>query len=412
MGILSILRKDLLRYLRNPIRTALLFSIPLMMAVFFGAVFGGEDGGAVKIHVLVWDEDAGLITRFLSGAANNPEMSQHLDLELVGPEGVDMMEKGEASALLHFPKNFTNDYLDGRPVTLEILKNPAETFLPVVAEEGAGIIAEFLSETSMIFRPELIQLRRMISSDRLPTSVDVSLMAGEAIEKLHSLDQWLFPPLISFEEEKAPEEEVKAQSILAFFVPGLAMMGALFLAQNATRDILSDRESGRLKQLLTAPISSSEYIIAKNLSVVAISLVGFFIMIAFGAFAGVQWGPALPVAAIVLTASLVASGTMIFIMSLVRTRAQAETFSTVLIILWCLVGGAFFPLSAMPKFLLPISRFTPVYWAVDAFGKTMAAGQKISAILPNLGILLGLGILFFICGTVALRRRVLGGINR
>lgn len=411
MAILSILQKDLLRYLRNPGRTALLFSIPLMLAILFGAVFGRGNNGAIKIHVLVWDEDAGLISRFLSGAGNNPEMKSHLDLELVGPEGVEMMEKGKASALIHFPKNFTNDYLEGRPVTLEILKNPAESFLPVVADEGAGIIAEFLSETSMIFRPELIELHQMINGEGFPPTLAVSRMAGEVTEKLHSLDHWLFPPLITFEEEKAPEEDVKAQSILAFFLPGLAMMGAFFLAQNATRDILSDRESGRLKQLLTAPISSVDYIIAKSISVIFISAIGFLIMIVFGAVAGVAWGPPILVAAIALAASVVVSGTMIFIMTLVATRAQAETFSTVLIILWCLIGGAFFPISAMPKFLLPISRFTPVYWAVDAFGKAMTAGATASLILPNLGILCGLGAFFLIAGVFTLRRRVLGGIS-
>jgi bifunctional UDP-N-acetylglucosamine pyrophosphorylase/glucosamine-1-phosphate N-acetyltransferase len=41
-------------------------------------------------------------------------------------------------------------------------------------------------------------------------------------------------------------------------------------------------------------------------------------------------------------------------------QAQAETLSTVVIMCWCLLGGAFFPLSAIPSFLIPLSMTTPV----------------------------------------------------
>jgi len=52
---LRILRRDLVRYLRNPGRTALLFAIPLMMAAIFALVFGGgSDDGGITIRVLLW----------------------------------------------------------------------------------------------------------------------------------------------------------------------------------------------------------------------------------------------------------------------------------------------------------------------------------------------------------------------
>jgi hypothetical protein len=44
MVALQILRRDLIRYWRNPLRTLLLFSLPLVMTAIFALAFGS--GGA------------------------------------------------------------------------------------------------------------------------------------------------------------------------------------------------------------------------------------------------------------------------------------------------------------------------------------------------------------------------------
>ena len=51
MAVLAILRRDLNRYRRNPVRTALLFSMPLVMAGIFAIVFGGGGVDQVSIEV-------------------------------------------------------------------------------------------------------------------------------------------------------------------------------------------------------------------------------------------------------------------------------------------------------------------------------------------------------------------------
>jgi len=137
MAAFHILRRDLLRYLRNPGRTALLFAIPLLMAGIFALVFGGggEDGG-ITIRVLLWDEDSSLLGRLLQGAGDRPESEGRLEVVPVGQEGLEMMNHGDASALVHLPKGFTRAVIDGTPAAIEVIKNPAQRFLPLVVEEG------------------------------------------------------------------------------------------------------------------------------------------------------------------------------------------------------------------------------------------------------------------------------------
>ena len=67
MRVLAIVRRDLLRMARNPVRTALMFAMPLALAGIFVLAFGGGDGSQISIRVLVWDEDESLVSWLVGG---------------------------------------------------------------------------------------------------------------------------------------------------------------------------------------------------------------------------------------------------------------------------------------------------------------------------------------------------------
>jgi ABC-2 type transport system permease protein len=414
MAPLMIVLRDLKRMFRNPVRTALLFALPLMLAGIFSLVFGGDSASDISIRVLVFDEDEGLLSRFLAGAGASPQMDSRLELVPVGAEGLDMMERGEASALVHIPAGFSDAYLEGEPAVISIVKNPAQRFLPQVVEEGGAIGAEILSQASRIFRPELETINGLMGDDGFPSDLAVAGVSTGINHKLKSLDRWVLPPIIKLEATTVRSESADDQAgngILGFFLPGLSMMGILFLAQSATRDILHDRESGLVRHLLTAPISPGDYILGKVISVLVICILGFFFLVAFGVAAGVDWGPAATVTALVIASSMTASGALVLIAGLVGTERQADALSTIVNMLWILLGGAFVPISQFPGFLRPLAKATPVYWAIDGFQLSMRQSAGIGDVSTNLVVLGGAGLLFLLIGGGVLKRRMmLGGV--
>jgi ABC-2 type transport system permease protein len=414
MAALAILRRDLLRFARNPVRTALLFSVPVVMAGIFALVFGGGGGNpSISIRVLLLDEDEGLLSAFLSGAANQSGDDASIDIVPVGPEGYEMMERGEATALLHIPENFTTDYIQGTSTTLRLVTNPAQQFLPMVVDEGVGLGGEVLSEVSHVFRPELDQLSTFVTQDGFPADAAVAALSVGINSQMRSVQKWLLPPVIELETSTVrsdADEAAKDLPILAFFLPGLATMGVLFLAQAATRDILRDREAGLLKHLLTAPLTPTDYLAGKCLSVLVVTTVGFLILIGVGVAAGVDWGPLPTTLALVLATSIGASGTLLLIMSLAGTERQADAISTIVIMLWSLLGGAFVPLSQMPSFLEPVAGATLVYWAVAGFNASIQQEATIAGVLVNLLVLSSVGIAFLAVGGALLRRRMARGV--
>jgi len=416
MAVLAILRRDLNRYRRNPVRTALLFAMPLTMAAIFALVFGGGGGGGdgITIRVLLWDEDASLLSMLARGAAGSDSADSRLDVVPIGREGLAMMERGEASALIHIPAGSTEDYLAGTPIRLEVVKNPSERFLPQVVEEGLGIGAAALSAISRLFRPELQQIRDFMDSSGFPADAGVGRLSATINGRLRGLEHVLFPPAIGLETVTMPNESEEPQatnaSILAFFLPGLAVMGVLFLAQSATRDILRDRESGLLKHLLTAPVSPAQYLSGKCLSVLLVSVLGFGVLVLVGWAAGVSWGPPITVTLLVVATAVGASGTLLLIMSLVRTERQGDALTTIVIIAWSMLGGAFVPLASMPAFVRPLSATTLVFWATDAFNTMILHGGGFADVTLNLVVLFGTGSLLLAVGAVILTWKIRRGV--
>ena len=409
MALFAILRRDLNRYRRNPVRTALLFALPLVMASIFALVFGGGGVDNITVEILLWDEDDSLISVLAAGAADTGKTDQKLDIVVVGEEGLAMMDQGEASALVHIPAGFTNDFLGGVPTTVEVVKNPSERFLPQVIEEGVGIGGAVLSVASRIFRGELEQIKTFMDADGFPADLAVGGLSSDVNSRLRGLERFLFPPLIALETvtlSADDDDEFEDVGILSFFLPGLAVMGVLFLAQSATRDILQDRESGLLRQLLTAPVSPGDYLLGKCLSVIMVTAAGFALIIAFGAALGVSWGPPAAVAILIMATALAASGTLLLIMSLVGSVRQGESVTTIVIIVWSMLGGAFMPLQQMPAFLRPVSASTLVYWATDAFNTLVLRGGGLADILLNVGVLFGAGCAFLVTGAFVLGRRI------
>lgn len=412
MAVLDIVRRDLTRFVRNPVTTALMFAIPLTMTGIFALVFGGSGGDdAVTLRVLVYDEDNSLLSRWLQAGASDATWDERLELVPVGAEGYGMMEEGEANAMLHIPEGFTESFLAGSPVTLEVIKNPAQRFLPQLVEEGVGVGAAVLSQVSAVFGPELATIHGLMIGDEFPTDPQIGSLSVEINRKLRGLDRYLFPPVITLEAVTlgAEGQDEGGFNIMAYFLPGMSIFGILFLAQAGSRDILLERENGLLRQLLTAPVSVGQYLAGKCLSVVAVTWMGFLILVVIGMALGVSWGPPPAVVLLMTATSLAAAGTMVLIMSLVGSQRQGDALTTILIIVWSLLGGSFISLEGIPSFLLPLSRSTLTYWAVDGFTGLIQHGEQLIDIVPNVVVLATAGGILLALGALTLRRKILAG---
>ena len=87
-----------------------------------------------------------------------------------------------------------------------------------------------------------------------------------------------------------------------------------------------------------------------------------------------------------------------------KTEAQSRGLSTLAVLMMSMLGGAWFPLSMMPKVVQGISTVIPVRYAIDGIDAMMYRGAGLADGLVPMAALGGFAVLFTSIAVVRLRK--------
>jgi ABC-2 type transport system permease protein len=90
--------------------------------------------------------------------------------------------------------------------------------------------------------------------------------------------------------------------------------------------------------------------------------------------------------------------------SVCRSRAQLGALSTILIMSMSAIGGSMFPRYFMPKAMQTAGLFTINGWAIDGFTKVFWRDMPVSALWPQVSVLLSIGVVLFLIASRIARR--------
>lgn len=200
--------KDFIRQLKKPWVVLTFMAIPVLMTWMISSVFGtGKEAPEIVLHVAVLDQDKEFFSSMLRSMSSQSDEAKNLKVHLVDnlDEGVRLIEDRKVSALLVFPKNMTTDLLDGATAAIELYKNPAQTVLPQIIEQGADIFAVGVSGVLSFMGPEVKKAAQLFDSDTLPPSWGTAMIVYEGMQKLETAKTYLFPPIINMKTISADE---------------------------------------------------------------------------------------------------------------------------------------------------------------------------------------------------------------
>jgi ABC-2 type transport system permease protein len=439
--ILAMVRKDLRRRLRAPLGAVLLILFPLLFALIIGIVFGSQgESGVPTVHLLVEDRDEGVLGMMILGAFSSEQMAEIFEVEEVGEEGAERMEKGEASALLRIPEGATESIIEGEPVVFELVRNPAQGILPEIAEQSMTVIVDVLDAGSRVLRGPLDQIAPLLDSDAGPSDMTVSAIAVGVNQLMTNAGAMLFPPVITFETETAsrpPPEGAAAETatgeqaaeagdedegdegeeegmdmralIFLMILPGISVYALFLLGDLAMRDILHEGKIGTLRRQLAGPLAARELVLAKALQTAVLATICLVLISAVG-WVVLEDPVDLPGFVVLSTALILAvTGAAAVIYGAARTDQQGSTLASLLYLVLGMAGGSFFPLSQLPEIFRKIGVFSPFYWGAEGYRALIENEAGLGDILPNVGILGGLGAVLLLVGSWLLERRVRRG---
>jgi ABC-2 type transport system permease protein len=409
--------KDLKRKARAPLGLLIVLSFPIVFALLIALSFGSRGERMPKVHLLVENQDGGLAANALLSGLQSERLAELLEVEVVGPEGAERMEKGEASALLRIPKGFTGDLIDGKPTRLSLVRNPAEGILPEIAEQLAATLADVLDAGSRVLRGPLEEIRPYArrGAGRMTdeTVAAVSLAVRHAIDGART---FLAPPVIAIDTAalsgktattaKPADQKPSSEVSLIFLVilPGVSVYALFLVGDLAMRDIIAEATAGTLRRQLAGPIGGGTLVVGKALYTAVLSLIALAVLSLVGAVVlrrGVD-----PAGFLLLSLALVlaVTGTSATIYGLARNERIGATIGSIIYLVLAMAGGSFVNLEGLPRAVRAVSPISPFYWGTAGYRKLIESAGTLRDVLPNVAVLAGLGAALLALGAFLLHR--------
>ena len=413
--------KDLRILLRD--RSGFFFTLiwPLLIAVFFGVMFGGnrarEQASAIPIAVV--DEDR---TEGSQAFVEALQAGTEFEITLANrEEAFDAVKHRKAVAYVVLKPGFgeaSETVFWGEPPQVELGIDPARGPEAAMVE---GILMKYASERMGNLmsdhdaqRDNIRRARETLGeSEDVPPDVRSNLgqlfadldryMAEESAyaDTADSAEGGLggLQPIEIQREDVSVAVTRGPRSAYAITFPQGIIWGLIGTSAGFAVSIVTERTRGTLFRLQTAPISRTTVLggkaLACFLSIILMSLVLYTL-----GFVVFRLRPAsLPLLGLAVVSSAVAFvGVMMLLSVSGKTEQAVGGIGWAVLIVMSMLGGGMIPLFFMPGWMRSISTFSPVKWSVLAMEGAVWRGFSLVEMLKPCGILIAVGVACFAFG--------------
>jgi len=396
---LAIAWKDLMIVLKDKGALAVYFLMPLLLATMMGMAFGNTASGETRIEVatLLVNLDQGAYGQMIADGLKGVTVLK-IEEMADAAQADQQVADGKAAAAVIIPADLSDKIDAGESARITVLKDPTQ---PEAAGIVAGVVNQAIAEVSLMG-----ELRYGIHSvtaqqpgyDQAPPEL-IQAVEAQTLGVIWSQVQDMRQnPVIAVTTE-TPEGQVeeKPWNPITFYVPGFLVAFAFFLVGTMASTLLSEKEQGTFRRLLSAPIPKQAVIAGKVVAYMVVVFLQVVLMFTVGvALFNMPLGSS-PLALVLLTLVLaLASASMGMLLgALVHSSKQADQVGMVLGFVLMILGGTTFPLfrSAGPMGI--VSRLTPNAWGIEGLMGILGDNWGLAQVWPNILALLAFAAVFF-----------------
>ena len=323
-------------YLRN--RTGFFFALifPIILILIFGAIFSGGSSGPVSAYVQ--NQDSGPISTAFMNAINSTGVVQ---LILI-PNNVTMSQyllTNSGSIGILIPPNFSSNFIAGTPINVTVYSNPSDTSAQVVISVTNGVINAF-------------NLKR----------AGGSAVLGMATQTVSSQANYKY---------------------IDFLIPGLVGFSILTSPMFSMVNLSSEYKKTKLfKQLSLTPLTKGEWLVAKIMWYITLSVISFVLMSLVGTYGFGGHITITPwVIPFLFLGPLFFVSLGMFVGSVTKSVESAGVVGNIITFPMMFLSGTFFPVSLMPSYLQSFAKVLPLYYLIDGLNSVMVYDNYSSALI-------------------------------
>lgn len=339
--MLALAKTQLKRNLRDPITSIVLFGIPVLLLLVFGALLGNTNN--IKLRVAVINESNHAFAQQFTEALDNISVINQPDEALSFEEARDKMKNGELDGIVELPHEFGNEIAGEPRGALKVYYDTADT-------QTGDIVAS-------VMRSIVDESNQQITGAQQP---------------------------ITIERESIGVNQVSAfDNVFAMFTGMAVLMVGVF---GVASSIPADKKTGILRRLHVTPLKSSQLLGGTMIAFGTIALIAVLIMtlLAVLVFNLNMHGDWLTYGAFMIFATIMMLGFGLAIASLAKNSTQADIIGQVVFLASLAVSGVWFPRALMPELLQNITFAMPLTPIIDGIREIVGEGATLAALGPEL----------------------------
>ncbi|KGN41173.1 ABC transporter permease [Knoellia aerolata] len=382
-SVLAIAEAELRRFLADRSNIFFVFIFPLVLVAVLGASFGGDSASA---RVAVVGGESALRSAVVT-------QLERADAEVTITGDDDMRQRvarGGADVGVLVPEEAARAFDAGQGPELEMVTGSQSN-----AQAAAQVVRTAAAAATLRSGQERA-LQAAATSAGVDGDIDRALdRAGTSIRPAET--QVRDTSGLAQELGGLGQFDLGASSQVLLFTFLTTLSGAAALIQ-ARRD-------GVVRRVMAGPVTSVQTILGLGLGRLTIALFqGAYIVLASRLLFGVDWGNLPAALGLLLVFGLVAAGVSMVIGVVADNEGLATGLAVGGGLVLAALGGCMMPLEFFPDSLRPVAFLTPHAWGYEGFAEIQRHGGTLLDILPQLGVLAGMAVLWLALGSYLLRR--------
>jgi ABC-2 type transport system permease protein len=421
--LLAMASKDLLLLWRDRFGLFWVLAFPLLMALFFGAIFSGSSGSRAAMKVVAVDQEHSeaslqfiarldsskaliVVTTDIDSARTLVRQGKAVAYVVVA-EGFGSLEQmfggGEAASLrvgIDPSRKAETGYLQGLLMEAWFALVQRQFFNPAKARPRLDtLIASVSGDSSMMPGQRGVLTEFFGSLQTLMAEVDTGVLADSSVGG----QTVTMGPTIEVEDVTRQANRPRSSWEITF--PQALMWALIGCAAAFAISIVTERTRGTLVRLRLAPLGRGQILAGKGLACFSFSVTVCAALLLFGiAVFGVRVSDPIKLALAVVACAICFVGLMMLISVLGKTEQAVGGAGWAILLVMSMTGGGMVPLMFMPKWLLTLSHISPVKWGILSLEGAIWRSFSYTEMALPLGILTAVGIVAFTVGVVVFRK--------
>lgn len=388
-------------------------ALTLLIGYFFGEEVYGEESQQLRIDVIDHDRSEQSLALLDTLRETNSDL-------VLCPMDNDAEDLCQLEGTDVFDVDWTTTRVS-ESISLAALEIPEgfgeqlEAFEPV---EITYISDEEFGTTSYIRQVVDAAIQRM-NGAVVASRVGIDVVMGAAGEPLPETDQaalseslyarakmlWAdTPSLTRFELSSAGGESGgNSTGALGQSVPGMGSTFVMLTVLGGMTALMTERREWTLQRLAVMPVSRAQLLGGKILGRFSLGMIQYLVVFAVGIFARMNFGSDLAALVLIMVAYTLCITALSFALgSHLENEAQAAGLSNLVALVFAPLGGAWWPLEIVPRFMRLIGHISPVAWAMDGYNALIFENGSLADVLLPVSVLFvlaaalfGVGILGF-----------------